>query len=32
MPLFDRSHIGLTELLRRLRARVRTGALWGAAA
>jgi predicted unusual protein kinase regulating ubiquinone biosynthesis (AarF/ABC1/UbiB family) len=32
MPFFDRSHIGLTELLRRLRARVRTGALWGAAA
>lgn len=32
MPFFDRSHIGLTELLRRLRARVHTGALWGAAA
>lgn len=32
MPFFDRSHIGLTELLRRLRARVRTGPLWGAAA
>lgn len=27
MPFFDRSHIGLTELLRRLRARVRTGSI-----
>lgn len=32
LPFFDRSHIGLTEMLRKLRARVRTGALWSAAA
>ncbi|MGQ3054014.1 MAG: ABC1 kinase family protein [Roseateles sp.] len=32
MPFFDRSHIGLTELLRRLGARVHTGSLGSAAA